>query len=139
MAKDYVISIIGKQDYDGEIGEVDLKTTGSYMEKNGKKFISYKEFADDGKTPITSVLKVENNRVEMIHTGDRTKLILEKGERHSCEYDTGVGNLSVGVFTSDIISTLDEHGGNIQIFYTLDINSSLSSKNEISITVREAE
>jgi len=139
MVENYVISIVGKQDYDGECGEVNLTTMGSYTQKNGKKFIAYKEYGEDGNPPITSVLKIDNERVEMIHTGDRTRLILEKGQRHSCEYDTGVGNLSVGVFTSDIISTLGDNGGNIQIFYTLDINSSLSSKNEISITVREAD
>lgn len=138
MLENYIISIIGKQEYEGESGEVNLTTMGSYAEKNGKKVIIYKEYNDDGSAPITSVLKIDKNRVEMIHTGDKTRLILEKGQRHSCEYDTGVGNLSVGVFTKDIISTLSQSGGELKVFYTLDINSNLSSNNEISITVREA-
>ena len=67
-----------------------------------------------------------------------TRLILEKGKRHLCQYDTGYGTLMVGVFTSSFDSTLDASGGSLQVRYTLDINSALSSNNEILITVKEA-
>ncbi len=67
-----------------------------------------------------------------------TRLILEKGKRHLCQYDTGYGSLMVGVFTSSFESTLNEQGGSLRVRYTLDINSSLSSNNEISIIVKEA-
>lgn len=138
MLENYLISIVGKQTFDGDSGEINLTTFGSYKEKDGKQYIAYKEYGENGKDPVTSVLKIEKNKVEMIHTGDSTRLILEKGQRHSCQYDTGFGSLMVGVFTSNISSTLGKNGGNLKINYTLDINSSLSSKNEISITVKEA-
>ena len=87
-------------------------------------------------------MKVEEqeNRVTLIRGGIQgTRLILEKGKRHLCQYDTGYGTFMVGVFTSSIRCRLGEKGGSIDVNYTLDINSDLSSINEISITVKEAE
>ena len=98
----------------------------------------YKEYPDDNTPPITAVLKVDENKVTLMHTGDSTRLILEKGQRHLCQYDTVAGALMVGIFTQDLESSLSEKGGDLKIHYTMDINSVLSSKNEISVTVKEA-
>lgn len=35
----------------------------------------------------------------MLTPGSPTRLVLEKGRRHKCMYDTGAGLLSLGVFT----------------------------------------
>ena len=42
----------------------------------------------------------------------------------------------VGVFTSDLTSSLGERGGRVDIKYTLDIDSNLSSSNEITVEVK---
>ena len=143
MKEDYLISIIGRQKVDGESGEVRLTTRGSYTVKGNSRYIVYQEYDEDSQlSPQTSILKVEDqeNRVTLIRGGmDGTRLILEKGKRHLCQYDTGYGSLVVGVFTSKLRSSLGEKGGRVDINYTLDINSDLSSINEISITVKEAE
>ena len=139
MKEDYLISIIGRQKVDGESGEVRLTTRGSYTVKGNSRYIVYQEYDEDSQlSPQTSILKVEDqeNRVTLM---DGTRLILEKGKRHLCQYDTGYGSLVVGVFTSTLRSSLGEKGGRVDINYTLDINSDLSSINEISITVKEAE
>lgn len=139
MQENYLISITGKQELDGETGEVNLTTLGSYVHKGDKRFIMYKEYAEGDAAPRTSVLKVEKGgKVTLMHTGDATRLILEKGKRHLCQYDTGFGSMMVGVFTSDVESRLHDKGGDLKIHYTLDINASLSSLNEISVTVKEA-
>ena len=138
MLENYLISISGKQEYDGDLGEINLTTYGSYKNENGKQVIAYREYGEGGGTVVTSVVKVEPDRVEMMHTGDSTRLILEKGARNYGEFDTGFGNLMLGVFTDEITSTLGCRGGDLKIRYTLDINSGFTSKNELSITVREA-
>jgi hypothetical protein len=46
--------------------------------------------------------------------------------------------MMVGVFTSKVKSDLGDLGGKLEIYYTLDINSNLSSSNELLITVKEA-
>lgn len=139
LKEDYDINIIGRQDYTGldEVGEISLNTTGSYTAKGGTRFIAYKEYdAENPKVSCTSVLKVEPDKVTMMRSGTATRLILEKGRRHLCLYDTGYGMLTVGVFTSHLDSSLGEQGGRVDIKYTLDIDSNLSSSNEITVEVK---
>ena len=141
MEENYLISIVGRQDYGGEAGEIRLKTLGSYRERAGCRYISYQEYDAEAQLAQTTVLKVEADRCVTLMRGGagRTRLILEKGRRHLCQYSTGYGDLMVGVFTSSIRSTLGDAGGELEVVYTLDINADLYSLNQIQITVKEAE
>lgn len=140
LKDDYHIDIIGRQVYDAddlEPGEVSLRTTGTYTERGGARFIAYKEYDEENpRVAHTAVLKVEPGKVTMMRAGSATRLILEKGRRHLCVYDTGYGTLSVGVFTSELRSSLSHSGGKLNIRYTLDIDSNLSSCNELEVRVR---
>ena len=141
MLKDnYHIDIIGRQVYDAddvEPGEVALRTTGTYTERGGARFIAYKEYDEENpRIAHTAVLKVEPGKVTMMRAGSATRLILEEGRRHLCVYDTGFGTLSVGVFTSKLSSSLSRSGGKLKVQYTLDIDSNLSSCNELEVRVR---
>ncbi len=141
LKEDYSIQIIGRQAYaeeDGiEPGEIALNTTGTYTERGGARFIAYKEYDEDNpRVSYTSVLKVEDDRVTMMRAGTATRLILEQGRRHLCLYDTGYGTLSVGVFTSELRSSLNRKGGRLNVKYTLDIDSNLSSSNEIEVVIK---
>ncbi len=136
LKEDYTINIIGKQRYEEEIGEVTLSTTGTYKERGNVRFIAYKEYDEDNpRLSFTAVLKVEPDKVTMSRAGSSTRLILEKGRRHLCLYDTGYGAMTVGVFTSEVKSALDKTGGVLEIKYTLDIDSNLSSSNELLVEV----
>ncbi len=141
MQENYLISIVGKQRVDGETGEINLTTLGSYVRKGANRYILYKEYDEDARRSQTSILKIEGDRRVILMRGgaDHTRLILEKGKRHLCQYSTGYGDLLVGVFTSNVRSELTDKGGNLEVNYTLDINSDLSSLNQILITVKEAE
>lgn len=140
MQENYLISIRGRQKIDDENGEIELTTLGNYIKRGKSRYIVYQEYtSDDSSQKRTSVLKVDDSRVTLMRGGaDSTRLILESGKRHLCQYDTGYGNMMIGVFTSSVHSELDDMGGNLDVNYTLDINSNLSSTNEIHITVKEA-
>ena len=141
MQENYLISILGRQQVDGETGEVQVTTRGSYVKKGKNRYITYKEYDSEvnGK-PVTSVLKVEgNDKVTLMRGAGSTRLVLENGKRHLCQYDTGYGNMMIGIFTSQLHSNLTDEGGKLEVRYTLDINSNLSSSNEILITIKEAE
>ncbi|WP_228725134.1 DUF1934 domain-containing protein [Caproicibacter fermentans] len=136
-----MISIKGRQRVDDETGEVELTTFGSYVRRGDSRYIVYKEYtSEDKNTTRTSILKVDGgNKVTLMRGGeDSTRLILERGKRHLCQYDTEFGNMMIGVFTSRVQSELNDLGGKLEVSYTLDINSSLSSQNEIFITIKEA-
>lgn len=143
MREDYLINIVGRQRVDDEdMDEIKLTTLGSYTKKGDTRYIVYKEYDPDsaGSEPITSILKIDgSDTVTLTRGANNTRLILEKGKRHQCQYHTGFGPLLVGVFTSEVNSSLHDKGGELQVNYTLDINSNLSSINEIFITIKEAE
>ncbi len=137
LKDDYNISITGRQLYEDEDrGEITLSTTGSYTQRDGARFIAYKEYDDENpRVCHTAVLKVEPGKVTMIRQGSSTRLILEEGRRHLCLYDTGFGSLTVGVFTSRLSQALTPQGGSLDIAYTLDIDSNFSSSNQLTVTV----
>lgn len=136
MREDYTINITGRQVYAEDTGEVTLSTTGSYTRRDNIRYIAYKEYdEDDPRVSHTAVLKVEPGKVTMMRAGSATRLILEKGRRHLCLYDTGFGSMTVGVFTSELHEALDHTGGSLEIKYTLDIDSNLSSRNELVVEV----
>ena len=136
MREDYTVNIIGRQVYENDSGEVTVSTTGTYKRRGDVRFIAYKEYDDeDPRLSYTSVLKVEENKVTMSRSGSTTRLILERGQRHLCLYDTGFGSRTVGVYTSVINQELGEDGGYIEIKYTLDVDSNLSSQNHLRVEV----
>ena len=141
MQENYLISIVSLQRIDGETGEIKLTTLGSYITKGTSRFIVYKEYnVENSSTARTSILKIENsNKVTLMRGGaENTRLILEKSKRHLCQYDTGYGNLMVGIYTNQVACKLDDDGGTLEINYSLDINANLASMNELYITVKEA-
>jgi uncharacterized beta-barrel protein YwiB (DUF1934 family) len=65
-------------------------------------------------------------------------LIVERGVRHQCHYDTGMGDIILGVLGSSIRSSLGEKGGDLEVKYSLDVNSALASENEMYVNVKES-
>lgn len=142
MEQNYIISITGTQQVDGEKDKIEVITTGEYITKNNHRYIKYKEYDNDNPNISTdTVVKVESdNKVSIIRMGDHpSRLILEKGVRHQCHYNTLMGELMMGVFTSKINNTLTDKGGDITVKYQLDFFSDLVSDNEFHINVKEKE
>ena len=140
MQENYLISIVGTQEIDGEKDRIELTTVGSYVRKGNSRYIVYHEFAEyipTGKT--TSILKIDDDKkVTLIRSGGQhSRLVLEKGKRHLCHYNTGFGSLMVGVFAQNIQSNLNDTGGTLDVSYSLDINSGLNSLNNILVNVKK--
>lgn len=119
---------------------IEFMTTGQYVERGGKKYISYVETEETGMEGVTTILKVDDaSTVTLIRTGaSQSRMIISKGKRQLCHYGTDYGDLMVGISGCHIDANLDEKGGELRLKYTLDVNSSIVSQNEIFITVREA-
>lgn len=137
---EYLISVTGIQEVDGEKDKIELQTVGSYLLKPGRAYIGYKEY-DEENPSISSnnLIKVKNdNLVTIIRNGEvETRLILEKGRRHLCHYRTVVGDLMIGVFADTINNELTDKGGKLHVSYSLDFNNELISNNEFYIDVKE--
>lgn len=141
MNRDVLISIKGTVVAEDAAPDViELITAGRYAYKDGSYYISYNETQDSGFGGVTTTLKVEGDRcVTLTRSGpSSTRMVLEKGRRHLSQYDTGYGQMMVGVSGTRIQSDLSEAGGELSLHYALDINSSVVSQNEVYITVKEA-
>ena len=135
----YLISIIGEQTLDGETDRVEVLTSGNYMIKKNHCYIGYKEYDEENPNKYSdNLIKVEDNLVTIIRKGEmQSRLMLEKGKRHQCLYQTIAGDLMIGVFTKTMKNTLNEKGGTLEVSYTLDFNTDLVSENRFIITVEE--
>lgn len=142
MDSKYIITVTGIQDVDGEKDKIEVVTIGDYVTKNGHRYIKYREFDnDDPKLFTDTVVKVEgDSKVSVIRLGDHpSRLILEKDRRHQCHYRTAMGEIMMGVYTSKIKHSLDDHGGELSLKYQLDFFCDLVSTNELRINIKEKE
>lgn len=139
MKKDVLISIRGIQKVDAEQDTTELFTRGNYYRKNDHYYITYEESEATGFQGSRTTLKVEGERrVTLIRSGQvRSHLVVESGERNIGMYGTEAGDMVIGINTHQIRSGLTDSGGDLYFSYSLDINSSLISENEIFVSVRE--
>lgn len=139
MKKDVMIEIKGVYRQEDEEDQVELLTTGSYYKKNGHYYIAYDESEATGFGGTHTVLKVEDSdRVTLLRTGAaKSQLIIERGVRHQCHYNTGYGAMTIGVSGDRVISDLNDSGGKLEFAYSLDVNTSLASENAVFIRVSE--
>lgn len=87
---------------------------------------------------VTTVSCIGEELASMTRNGAaNARLIIEKDRRHHCHYGTEYGDFMIGVCTDEIRNELEETGGDIYLKYTLDINSSYMSENEMFINVKE--
>ncbi|HCA55837.1 MAG TPA: DUF1934 domain-containing protein [Ruminococcaceae bacterium] len=141
MEENYILSVTGLQTVEGSEDKIELKTMASYVSKNGSRYITYKEYdAQNPEKKYRTTIKIDPNHVvTVMKAGSEShNLILEKGQRHKCEYITSFGVLSLGVYTEYVQVELDEHGGELVVRYIIDIQSELASKNELHLKLEEA-
>ncbi len=142
MDNNYLISIVGTQEVDGERDTVEVMTQGDLITKNGTTYISYREYNNDDPNIYShNLIKIESDeKVTIIRKGEtESRLILEKGKRHQCFYKTIAGSLLIGIFTDQVSIDLSEKGGSLALSYSIDFNSDLVSNNEFKITLKVKE
>ena len=141
MNEDYLITIRGTMEQGGERDKVKLMTRGSFVRRNGSFFITYQETETTGYAGCITTVKVEDSqKVSMLRFGSApSQLVIEKGRRHVCHYETGYGSLSLGVAADEIESSLSDKGGTVRFSYLLDMDASSISRNTVKITVKPAD
>ena len=135
---DVLISITGTQQVDGEEEIIELTTTGG-MEPAGDGWrLTYEESAATGMEGVVTTIRVQPDEVLLERTGRmHSLLVLQKGRRHQCSYATPYGTLMLGVYTSELHSTLTGSGGELRFAYTLDMNAGALSAHNVHISVKE--
>lgn len=138
MKKNVIINIVSKQEIDGGKDKMEFTTSGTLSVEDGLYSIAYKEEDGEYEGCVTTVKVHNKDRISLRRTGPyNSYMVIEKGQRHLCHYNTPYGDLYLGIYAEYINSKVSESGGEFSFKYTIDINSSLASRNEVNITVKE--
>lgn len=137
--KEVIIKIKGTQILEDHKEVIEFTTLGKMGYKNGKYYLSYKENDSFGTEDITTIVKIESDKlVTMQRTGAiDSRLTIENGKRHLCHYVTMQGDVMIGIFGETIKNDLNENGGLLFMSYTIDVNYGMLSRNEVEIMVSE--
>lgn len=137
MKNNSMITMKSIQSVHGDSTETELMTRGMYKINDDSFLISYEDTEATGfKGSVTEISVKADRYASVIRSGNSSSdLIMEKGKKHHCQYHTPYGAMDIGIYTHFIKNNLQKDGGTLHLKYTLDINSSYMSDNEIIVTV----
>lgn len=140
MKKNTLISITSIQWQDDEKSETELLTRAEVNFNKNSGTIIYEDTEATGFEGSVTTIKVKGNKeASVIRTGSANSFMsLEVGNRHYCQYGTPFGNMQIGIYTHTIENTLNENG-RLYLKYTLDMNASHLSDNELIINVQNTD
>ncbi len=141
MTKDVLVSIKGLQMMaaEGE-DEVEVVTSGNYLQKNGKHYIRYEEVVEGMDGTIQNLIKLDGNSMEVTRKGlTSTHMIFEKNKKNETYYNTPFGSLLVGISATNIDVKDYREQIDVTIQYALDINYEHMADCTINMNIRSKE
>lgn len=138
MIKNVIISIKGSQITEDDEQNIEFITEGKFYKKGEHYYITYKESEVTGMEGTTTTLKVADGVVTLMRFGAvNSQFVFQKQQRHVSYYETPYGTLSIGVFTHKMNVDIDDHGGEINVDYQLEMDHAASGKNDFYMRIRE--
>lgn len=136
MEKEFLISVLTKQEIEGEKEELEVMTKASLNLNENGYVISYAEEEEDGSRSVTT-LEVENgNQITVNREGTiSTHMILRKGTRSLSHHVTPYGAFSMGIEATVIESEMNENGGILRFSYLTDVEMKPLGEIEFDITL----
>lgn len=110
-----------------------------YTNEDGERVIAYEESETTGMEGSNMQLRIaKDGMISIVRTGTyQTHLVVQKGKKHFCHYETPLGEFAVGVSAKWVRNELTDEGGKLALRYTVDANSTLLSDNEIRIEIKK--
>ncbi len=123
MKKNILITIKGMQGNTINAEDIEMKTTGTIYEKNGKFYIQYTDTALDSETETKTTVKVQPGKVSVSRFGGaNTHMIFEEGVTHFTPYETPFGIFEIMTHTEQIEYSLDKEELWLDLKYILEVN-----------------
>ena len=137
--KNGLIEIKGTQTVDGNSENIEMTTVGKMYIKDGLWRLIYRENSDDLAASSVTTLAVDAfGAVSLDRSGSAdSHMTVQKGKRHMSLYTMGPCEFTLGTFGEKVENEIGENGGRLSMRYTVDINSTYASTNEIKIKVQE--
>ncbi len=142
MAKDVLVSVKGTQFIDGEKDTVEVITSGTWYEKNGKQYLLYEETYEGMQVTTKNTIKISPEIVEVTKKGAiSSKMVYELGKQHMSDYMTPMGLIVLGITTKELFVEADSDKLHLELRYGMEMNGQYVSDStlEITATVRGTE
>jgi uncharacterized beta-barrel protein YwiB (DUF1934 family) len=139
MTKDVVIYIRSLYGCDGdEEDSIDFTTDGLYTYDGKTASFTYYESDVTGMEGTRTSVVVHPDKVVVDRDGAVTsRMVFQPGHKDAFLYDTPVGSATMHMNTRDLKSRFNEHGGQMEIDYVLDMEHAFASRNKFHLTVKE--
>lgn len=138
MTKDVLVKISGLQ-FAGEedSDSIEVITSGTYYQKNGKHYILYDEVME-GTTDVTkNMIKIGDNSMEVTRKGPATvHMMFEKDKKNISYYYTPFGNLLIGIDAKAIQIAESDLDINVKVDYALEINYEHVADCHITVAIK---
>ena len=124
----------------GEDDTIELTAEGKFAEKDGAYLIKYSDaFISDDNEPIHTTVKVgSDGAVSVTRSGSyQSRFVIERDRRCNCLYQTPYGTMTMGFYGEKIENKLNASGGELSLWYTVDINGRELNRNQMTISVKE--
>ena len=138
MKRAVVLSIRGRQSYEGQEPDViELTTDGTMEFKDGGWDISYEESALTGMEGVTTTFRVEPGKVILSRTGAlRSRMVFQQGVPHDSLYQMAFGTLMITVCAKSVFFDILPDGGVIDLVYSIDIENTAAGMVDYHLDIR---
>ena len=137
--KNVIITVRGIQiTADEPAADMELITEGEYTFDDGVGFFTYEETEITGMAGTTT--RFDFSPTEAVITREGTvssKMVFVEGKVNVFLYNTPYGSMTMGIDTHKIENKLTEHGGTIDIDYTLSFDRMVVSRNRFNVKIKE--
>ena len=138
MKKAAMLSIRGRQSYDGQEPEViELVTEGTMEFTNGGWDIAYDESELTGLAGVHTVFRVEPGKVTLTRTGRlNSQMVFQRGTTHDSLYQTEFGALMLTVEATSVYYDIVSDGGVIDLVFNISIENTEAGVIDYHLDIR---
>ena len=138
MRTNAVIKIVSLQRTENGDNAGELSVLGRITYNTDKSIIEYIENNEETGPEETTITVFENDTVSIVRNGQfSSEMMVEKGKRHHTFYKTPYGELTMGIYGSQVEWSKDDKGGVLKMKYSLDFNNGFVSENTMKIYIEE--
>ena len=138
MKKAVMLSIRGRQSYDGQEPDViELVTDGTMEFRDGGWNIAYEESELTGLEGVTTVFRVEPGKVVLSRTGRlNSQMVFQQGVANDSLYQMEFGALMLTVQATSVFYDIVPDGGVIDLVYNISIENTEAGVVDYHLDIR---
>ena len=137
--KEVLIAMHSVHAYDSEdTDSLDFTTDGLYRYENGVGTLRYWESEVTGMPGTQTKVEISPDGVIVDRVGTvNSRMEFREGLKNVFPYETPYGLATMGMDTRRIRSRFNEHGGDVELDYVLNLEHMVAIRNKFSISVTE--